>query len=158
MEHDRLEALQRRGDVIGGYVLGELLGVGGMGVVYAATQRSLDRIVAVKLPRPELASDPAVRQRFRAEAYTSARVNHRNIVRVVDFGDHDGVPYLVMEHVIGVGLGQLASEHGPMSIANATSLVDQILAGLEEAHGNGIVHADVKCDNILVETLRDGAA
>src|SRR5205807_4933451 len=80
MEPDRLEALQRRGEVIDGYVLGELLGVGGMGVVYAATQQSLDRTVAVKLPLPEHASDPAVRQRFRTEAYTSARVNHRNIV------------------------------------------------------------------------------
>jgi len=148
----------RRGDIIGTrYVLGDVLGIGGMGVVYAATQHSLDRTVAIKLPRTELASDPQVRFRFRNEALASSRINHRNVVRLFDFGDDQGAPYLVMEHIIGPVLGQLVIDHGPMPSAMAARIVRQIVAGLEDAHAHGIIHADVKSDNILVETLRDGS-
>jgi hypothetical protein len=157
-DHALLGSLQRRGDTVGGgYVIGDVIGVGGMGVVYTATQPSLDRAVAVKVPRPELVTDPAVRRRFRTEARAGSRVNHRNVVRVLDFGVEGASPYLVMEHVAGRGLGELVDEHGPMPVATAVDLVGQILAGLEDAHRNGIVHADLKCDNILVETQRDGS-
>jgi hypothetical protein len=139
-----------------GYVLGALLGIGGMGVVYAAIQRSLGRTVAIKLPRPELASDPAVRRRFRTEALAGCRVNHRNVVHVLDFGDGGGVPYLVMEHVTGPRLGDLVLERGSLPVAFAIELVGQILAGLHDAHGSGVIHSDVKCDNIIVQTSRDG--
>ena len=148
----------RRGDIIGTrYVLGDVLGIGGMGVVYAATQHSLDRTVAIKLPRTELVSDPQVRLRFRNEALASSRINHPNVVRVFDFGDDQGAPYLVMEHIIGPGLGQLVTDHGPMPSAMAARISRQIVAGLEDAHAHGIIHADVKSDNILVETVRDGS-
>lgn len=158
-EQDVIEYLQRLGEVIAGrYVLGDLLGIGGMGVVYAAIQRPLGRTVAVKLPRRELASDPVVRERFHSEALAGSRVAHRNVVRVLDFGDADGTPYLVMEHVVGSRLGQIVLKHGSMSVALATAIVRQLLAGLAVAHANGIVHADVTCNNVLVETLRDGAA
>ncbi len=143
---------------MGGYVLGELLGVGGMGVVYAANQRSLDRTVAVKLPRPELVGDPAVRRRFETEAHAGSRIDHRNVVRVLDYGDSDGAPYLVMEHVAGPRLGHLVFEQGPMSVARASELIHQLLGGIEDAHANGVIHADIKSDNVLVETLRDGTA
>jgi serine/threonine protein kinase len=147
---------KRRGEQIGGsYVLSELLGTGGMGVVYAATQRSLARVVAVKLPRPELAGDPNMLARFRSEALAGSRVNHRNVVRVLDFGDDAGAPFLVMEYVAGPRLGQLVIDNGPMPAAMAVDIVRQIVSGLEDAHAHGIVHADVKSDNILVETLRD---
>lgn len=158
-EQDVIEYLQRRGEVIAGhYMLGDLLGIGGMGVVYAANQCPPGRTVAVKLPRRELASDPAVRERFHSEALASARVAHRNVVRVLDFGDADGTPYLVMEHVVGSRLGQLVLEHGSMSVALAAAIIRQLLAGLGAAHASGIVHADVTCNNVLVEALRDGAA
>jgi hypothetical protein len=148
----------RRGEVIGNnYVLDDVLGIGGMGVVHAAMQRSLERTVAVKLPRPELVDDHLVRALFRTEALTGSRVTHRNIVAVLDFGDDGGVPYLVMEHIVGPRLGQMLHEVGSLAPASALQIVRQIVAGLEEAHANGIVHGDVKCDNVLVQTLRDGS-
>jgi serine/threonine-protein kinase len=149
--------LSRRGELVGGnYVLDEVLGVGGMGIVYAARQRSLDRTVALKVPRPELAADPIVRRRFRVEALASSRITHRNSVCVFDYGEHSGVPYIVMEHVAGPRLARLLVEHGPLPIGVAVRLVRQVTSALEEAHANEIVHADVKCDNILVEIQRDG--
>ncbi len=151
-------ARARRGEVIGkNYILGDVLGIGGMGVVHAALQRSLDRSVAVKLPRPGLAHEQAVRTLFRNEALAGSRMSHRNIVGVLDFGDDAGVPYLVMEHVAGPRLSQLLHEMGPLPIAAAIDLVRQVVSGLEDAHANGIVHADVKCDNVLVQTMRDGS-
>jgi serine/threonine protein kinase len=163
MHNDRARDLdseplpKRWGEQIGSnYMLGELLGTGGMGVVYAATQRSLARVVAIKLPRPELVGDPCMLARFRSEARAGSCINHRNVVRVLDFGDDAGAPFLVMEYVAGPRLGQLVIDHGPMPAAMAVDIVRQIVGGLEDAHAHGIVHADVKSDNILVETLRDG--
>ncbi|HEY5943888.1 MAG TPA: serine/threonine-protein kinase [Kofleriaceae bacterium] len=154
---DRDSSPSRRGDPIGpDYILGDLLGTGGMGVVYAATQRSRARMVAIKLPRAELVGDAQLLGRFRSEAYAGSRVNHRNVVRVVDFGNSASAPYLVMEYVAGPRLGQLVIDNGPMPDAMAVDIVRQIVAGLEAAHRCGIVHADVKSDNILVETLSDG--
>ncbi|HSD88042.1 MAG TPA: protein kinase [Kofleriaceae bacterium] len=148
---------RRRGELVAGnYRLERVLGVGGMGVVYTALQHSLDRVVAVKLPRPELAADPDVQERLRIEAIAGSRIEHRSSVRVLDYGMHAGAPYLVMEHVAGPLLGQLLTEHGPLPVAAAIRFVREIAAVLEEAHANGIVHADVKCDNVLVETSRDG--
>jgi serine/threonine-protein kinase len=147
----------RRGEVIGSkYVLDEVLGIGGMGVVHVALQRSLERTVAIKVPRPELADDPVVRYLLHKEAVTSSRISHRNIVATLDFGDEAGVPYMVMEHVVGPRLGQLLHDAGALPLVGALDIVRQIVAALEDAHGNGIVHADVKCDNVLVQTQRDG--
>ncbi|HEY5928207.1 MAG TPA: serine/threonine-protein kinase [Kofleriaceae bacterium] len=148
----------RRGELIGGnYVLSDVLGVGGMGVVYAAVQRSLDRVVALKVPRRELSNDPHVRRRLQVEALASSRISHRNSVHVFDYGDHAGAPYIVMEHVTGPRLGQLLAEHGPLPVSFAVRVVRQVTSVLEEAHANQIVHADIKCDNILIETRRDGS-
>ncbi len=155
---DANAGLCRRGEVIASsYLLGDVLGVGGMGVVYSAVQRSLDRVVAVKLPRPELVDDALVRAQLRSEAFAGAAVNHRNIVHVLDFGTEDGVPFVVMEYVVGPRLSQLLNELGPMPVATALMLARQIVDGLEDVHANGIVHADVKCDNILVEVQRNSA-
>jgi serine/threonine protein kinase len=158
-ESIRSGALRRRGDLIDeSYRLGALLGIGGMGVVYAAIQCSLGRTVALKLPRPELVSDPVACRRFRTEALAGSRINHRNVVRVLDYGEVHGAPYLVMEYVAGPRLGDLVLERGSLPVAFAIELVVQILAGLHDAHANGIVHSDVKCDNILVSIERDGRA
>ncbi|HWO19931.1 MAG TPA: serine/threonine-protein kinase [Kofleriaceae bacterium] len=155
----RSGALRRRGDLIDeSYRLGALLGVGGMGVVYAATQCSLGRTVALKLPRPELVSDRVACERFRTEALAGSRINHRNVAHVLDFGEVHGAPYLVMEYIAGPRLGDLVLARGSLPVAFATELVVQILAGLQDAHANGIVHSDVKCDNILVPVERDGRA
>ena len=148
----------RRGQVLGAkYVLDDVLGIGGMGIVHVAVQRPLDRTVAVKVPRPELAHDEVVHRLLRNEARAGSRISHRNIVSVLDFGSDGGIPYLVMEHIAGPRLGQLLREHGALPLPAAVEIVRQIVSGLEDAHANGVVHADVKCDNVLVQTLRDGS-
>jgi serine/threonine-protein kinase len=158
-DHDDHEARSRRGEVIDGrYVVGDVLGIGGMGVVYAAVQRSLDRAVALKVPRRALATDPGVCRRFRNEGLAGSRVDHPNIARVLDYGMHAGSQFLVMELAAGRPLGELLAARGTMSVATAVGLVRQIVAALAHVHGVGIVHGDVKCGNILVEILRDGRA
>jgi serine/threonine protein kinase len=138
------------------YVLGDVIGCGGMGIVYSATQVALGRRVAIKIPRAELATNPFVLQRFQTEARAGGRLSHRNITRVIDFGGGDGTPFLVMEYVAGDALETLVAEHGAMEPALAIDIVTQILAALHEAHTAGIVHADIKSGNVLVETLPDG--
>ena len=87
---------------------------------------------------------------------TCALPIYRNIVGVLDFGNEHGVPYLVMEHIVGPRLGQFLQDLGPLPLLAAISIVRQIVAGLEDAHESGVVHADVKCDNVLLQTARDG--
>lgn len=140
-----------------GYVLGELLGRGGMGAVYTARQPSLDRTVAVKLLHPELATDPSIVDRFRTEALAGSRLSHPNVARVLDFGvSAEGTPFLVMEHVAGERLGRILEREGPLPSRRASALVCQLLRALDAAHMAGVVHADVKSDNVLVSTGRDG--
>lgn len=153
-----VKASKRSGTLIGDtYVLGDVIGAGGMGVVYSAVQRSLGRRVAIKMPRAESLT-PAVQRRFRTEAIVASRLWHRNVVAIIDYGVHDGVPFLVMEHVQGRLLGRLVAERGPLDPATATELVTQLLDALSESHASGIVHADVKPDNVLVETRHDGSS
>lgn len=152
-----MAASKRCGEMIGGkYVLGDVIGAGGMGVVYGAVQRSLGRRVAIKMPRPDAPVQQDVLQRFRTEAFVAGRLWHRNIIAVIDYGDSNGVPFLVMEHVHGVLLGRLLGSHGPLDIDVALDLTSQILEALAESHSCGIIHADVKADNVLVESTRDG--
>ncbi len=141
----------------GRYVLGEVLGSGGMGTVYSALQLSLGRQVAIKIPHAELAADPFVISRFRAEALAGGRLAHRNIARVIDFGNDDGALFLVMELVPGVALDTTIAEHGPLDMRVAIGLCEQLLAALEASHAAGIIHADIKSGNLLVETGTDGA-
>jgi serine/threonine protein kinase len=150
-------ALKWRGKLIGGnYVLGDVLGVGGMGIVYEAVQRSLARDVAVKMPRAELAACELVQRRFCMEAFVASRLSHGNIVSIIDFGYCDSVPFLVMERSEGALVGQMIREQGALAPALAIDLAAQVLDGLAAAHGSGIVHADVKSENVIVETRRDG--
>lgn len=145
----------RRGEVIRDqYVLRDVIGVGGMGIVYAAVQTSLFRTVAIKLPKPDLVDDPEVLAQFRTEAMTGAHVRHRNVIGVLDYGRHAGAPFLVMEHVLGPRLGEVIGDRGPLPLAFAANLMDQMLAGLADIHAGGVIHADIKADNILVEALR----
>jgi serine/threonine protein kinase len=137
----------------GNYVLGSVMGRGAMGIVYSATQVALDRRVAIKIPN---ADNAFVTRRFKTEARAAGRLSHRNIVRVIDFGGRDGAPFLVMEYVGGVPLETLVTEQGAMTTPVATEVVTQILAALEAAHTAGIIHADIKSGNVLVEVLADG--
>ncbi|MDQ3334467.1 MAG: serine/threonine protein kinase [Myxococcota bacterium] len=138
------------------YALGAVLGTGGMGTVYSATQRSLGRKVAIKFPHAHLVGNPVVVRRFHAEALAGGRLDHRNIARVIEYGDRDGVSYLVMEHVEGTGLDRLVAEQGPLEVRRVVDLCGQVLAGLDAVHRAGIVHADIKSANVLVESRADG--
>jgi tRNA A-37 threonylcarbamoyl transferase component Bud32 len=128
----------------------ELLGQGGMGAVYKARQRKLDRIVAVKLLPPEWGRDPAFAERFAREARALARLSHPNIVAVHDFGESDGLFYLVMEYVDGANLRHILQD-GPLDPARALAVVPQICEALQYAHEEGIVHRDIKPENILLD-------
>ncbi|MGI9455403.1 MAG: serine/threonine-protein kinase, partial [Aeoliella sp.] len=116
-----------------------LLGVGGMGAVYKARQKELDRLVAVKVLPPEVGADPTFAERFSREAKALARLGHPNIVAVYDAGQRDGLFYFVMEHVDGVSLRE-AMHAGDLEPQQALSIVAQVCEALQYAHNAGIVH------------------
>jgi eukaryotic-like serine/threonine-protein kinase len=138
----------------GRYALGEPLGHGGMGEVREALDVRLEREVAVKLLRPELASDADVRRRFEREARAAARISHPHVVAVFDTGEHDGVPFIVMERLSGATLANEIAK-GPMDPARAGAIALEVVAALEAAHRLGVIHRDIKPGNILIGT--DGA-
>lgn len=128
----------------------ELLGRGGMGAVYKARQRDLDRAVAIKVLPRELADAPGFSERFTREAKALASLNHPHIVTVHDFGQADGQFYLVMEYVDGVNLRQ-ALQAGRLNAEQALAIVPQMCDALQFAHEAGIVHRDIKPENILLD-------
>ena len=128
----------------------DLIGRGGMGAVYKARQKELDRIVALKVLPPGIGSDPAFAERFAREAKALARLNHPGIVTVHDFGRADGLFYFLMEFVDGVSLRQLMNT-GRVSPREALAIVPQICDALQYAHDQGIVHRDIKPENILLD-------
>ncbi len=141
----------------GKFVLRELIGTGATGHVFRADQVTLGRTVAVKVLREHLADDPDVVRRFHDEALAASRLNHPNTIAVIDYGQaEDGRLYIVMEYLRGRTLTQVMRAEFPMPVPRAIALVCQILDALEEAHAAGVVHADLKSDNIVVETLRGG--
>jgi serine/threonine-protein kinase len=136
----------------GEYVLGDLLGSGGMGQVHAARHAS-GRQVVIKRVRDTLAFDETVVARLGAEGHVSCRVTHPNVVRVVEHGrSADGAPFIVMEHASGVVLRRLLHKEGPPPLPRVRSLAAQLLAGLAAIHDAGIVHADIKSNNVIVDT------
>jgi serine/threonine-protein kinase len=132
----------------GRYELGERVGSGGMGEVYRARDRILDRDVAVKLPA--LDSSPSARERFRREARAAARLDHPNVVRVYDWDDAGGDAFLVMEYVDGQSLHELLRARDRFSVREAAAIGAQVADALEHAHSRGVVHRDIKPANVLV--------
>ncbi|MEO5913775.1 MAG: serine/threonine-protein kinase [Luteolibacter sp.] len=133
-----------------GYEIESLIATGGMGAVYCATQRSLDRTVAIKILPPELSADAAFRAGFEAEAKAMARLNHPNLIGVYDFGEVGGMLYLIMEFVPGKSIHH--SAHGiAIDPMETVRLVSSICHGLAHAHENGIIHRDIKPANILLD-------
>src|SRR5215831_4859812 len=128
----------------------ELLGQGGMGIVYKARQPRLDRLVALKILPAEAGRDPAFAERFAREARALARLAHPSIVTVYDFGESDGRFYLLMEFVDGVNLRHLLRE-GRLKPAEALKIVPQVCEALQYAHEQGVVHRDIKPENILLD-------
>ncbi len=139
-----------RGLVFGEYMVLDKLGAGGMGRVFRARHRRMDRIVALKvLPREALDSPQAV-ERFEREVRAAARLLHPNIVTAYDASIHEGIHYLVMEYVPGRDLGTIVREGGPLEIRRAIDYAIQAARGLQFAHEQGIVHRDIKPANLLL--------
>ena len=138
------------------YEILECIGTGGMAVVYKARCHRLNRLVAVKILKPELASDAEFRRRFHDESQAVAMLSHTNIVTVYDVSHSDGLDYIVMELVDGMTLKQYMQKRGaPLNWREALHFITQIVRALGHAHSRGIIHRDIKPQNILV--LRDGS-
>lgn len=137
-----------------GFILGaryeilDTVGEGGMGAVYKAQDRELGRIVALKVIRPELASNPDILQRFKQEILLASKVTDRNIIRIYDLGDAEGVKFITMEYVEGEDLRALL-RRGKLSPAKAIEIMEQVVSGLDAAHRMGIIHRDLKPGNIM---------
>lgn len=130
-------------------ILGKI-GSGGMADVYKAKDHKLNRFVAVKVLKSEFREDTTFIRKFRSEAQAAAVLTHPNIVNVFDVGDDEGVYYIVMELIEGITLKEYISKKGKLSIKEATSIAIQVSMGLEAAHSHGIVHRDVKPQNIII--------
>ncbi|XSF11785.1 protein kinase [Myxococcus faecalis] len=149
------QSLQLIGQVLDGrYKIESVLGQGGMGMVFRATQTSVQRPVAVKTLNPSLAAAPQFFERFRREAEIASRLRHPNVITIFDFGRApDGTCYYVMELLQGESLKEVVKREGPMSLRRATSLLEQATQGLAHAHAEGCVHRDLKPHNIMVQDL-----
>lgn len=138
------------GDVLGErYEILQLLGEGGMGAVYKASDRELGRPVALKVIRPELAANPAILARFKQELLLAHQVTHRNAVRVYDLGEFAGVKFITMEFVEGADLRSVLLKEGKLSPEEAVETVRQICLALQAAHGVGVIHRDLKPQNVM---------
>jgi serine/threonine protein kinase len=121
-----------------------------MGIVFRATDRALDRIVALKLIAPEVATDPVFRARFERECRLAAAIDHPHAVQVFHAGEQDGLLFLTMRYVDGTNLRRLLRTQGRLEPARAVAILGQVASALDEAHALGLVHRDVKPENILV--------
>lgn len=140
--------------IAGRYRVERLLGVGGMGSVYRAHDLELDELVALKMLRRELVGMPGILERFRREVKLARRVTHPNVARTFDIGEHEGERFLTMELIDGESLGALLERKGRLPIARVVELTTAICDGLSAAHAAGVVHRDLKPDNVLLG--RDG--
>src|ERR1700678_3883540 len=142
--------LLQTGEVLGGrYEILQLLGEGGMGAVYKARDRELDRFVALKLIRRELSSNPAIVARFKQELLLSHQVTHKNVIRIYDLGDSDGIKFITMEFVEGEDLRSLILENTKFSPKDAVEIMQQVCRALEAAHTVGVIHRELKPQNIM---------
>jgi serine/threonine protein kinase len=142
--------------VVTGYELLEKIADGGMGTVYKARHRASDQLVAVKIVPPHMAANPVLFKRFEQEFRAASLLDHPNIVKAIDFGTTGSSPYLVMELVEGESLGQRLDREKRLTEAEAIKIIAQVAQGLNRAHKQGLIHRDVKPDNILVTA--DGQA
>jgi eukaryotic-like serine/threonine-protein kinase len=137
-------------DKLGGYEVVKELGRGGMGAVYLARQVSLDRPVALKVMNEHWADDPVFLARFTREAYAAAQLVHHNVVQIYDFGEDKGVNFFSMEFVEGKSLGDLIKKNGKICAEEAIGYTLQAARGLKFAHDRGMIHRDIKPDNLML--------
>lgn len=142
----------KEGTVLAGrYEILQLLGEGGMGAVYKARDSELDRIVVLKLIRPELAKNPEILRRFKQELILARQVTHKNVIRIFDLGQSDGIKFITMDFVEGQDLRRLLLEQGKFPPEQAARIMLQICRALEAAHGEGVIHRDLKPQNIMLD-------
>jgi serine/threonine protein kinase len=139
------------GKTLGNYKIENLLGKGGMGVVYKAHQISLNRSVALKILPPTLSSDDSFVKRFQREAHAVARLNHPNIIHIYDIGQEEGLHFFSMEYVDGQSLDEIVRKRGSLEAGEAIDIISQAALAIEHAHENGILHRDVKPSNIMID-------
>ena len=145
------------GEMIAGkYRLEHEIGAGGMGVVYAATHGRLDQRVALKFLLVEAAQNPEMVERFWREARAAVKVQSEHVARVIDIGDRDGMPYIVMEYLEGEDLEGIVDTFGPLPVTDAVRYVLQSCEALAEVHVQGIVHRDIKPANLFLAARADG--
>ncbi len=138
------------GDLLGErYEILQLLGEGGMGAVYKATDRELDRFVALKVIRPELASNPQILARFKQELLLAHQVTHRNVIRIYDLSEAAGVKFITMEFIEGKDLRTLIREKKKFAPEEAVDIIQQVCQALDAAHSVGVIHRDLKPQNIM---------
>jgi eukaryotic-like serine/threonine-protein kinase len=144
--------------IAGKYVVERVLGSGGMGDVVVGRHRELGTTVAIKIVHPTALSEPDTRDRFKREAHAMARLRGEHVVRVFDVGETDaGVPYMIMEHLEGENLGALLARCGPLPVEDVLRYGVEACEALAEAHAAGIVHRDVKPENLFVARRASGA-
>jgi serine/threonine protein kinase len=140
-----------KGLVFGPYIVLDLIGGGGMGCVYKARHRQTNKIVALKTLSPVFAETPEAVQRFQREVETCKRLKHPNIVTLVEGGQANGAPFLVMEYIEGRDLNSLVKLAGPLTLDQSVSCLLQAASGLQYAHEQGVIHRDVKPSNLLLD-------
>ncbi len=140
------------GMVLGGrYEILRVLGEGGMGAVYQAKDHELNRFVALKVIRPELASDPDILQRFKQEVLLASKISNRNVIRIYDLGDAGGFKFVTMEYLEGEDLRTLLRRRGKLPVEETVNIIEQVLIGLRSAHQEGVIHRDLKPGNIMCD-------
>lgn len=140
----------RPGMVLGArYAILEVIGQGGMGAVYKAEDRELNRFVALKVIRPELASDPNMLQRFKQEILLASKISNRNVIRIYDLGEADGIKFITMEFIEGKDLRALIREKKKFTPEEAVDVVQQMCIALDATHSIGVIHRDLKPQNVM---------
>ena len=138
---------------VGGYRSLELIARGGMGEVYKARHPSLNRTVAIKVLSAYFKNDPGFNKRFAREAKTMAQLRHPNIITIHDFGDQEGLPFIVMEYLTGETLSQILARQGCLSLDEGLPLLQDLASALDYAHQQGVIHRDIKPSNVIIEPI-----
>src|SRR5690625_1579208 len=133
------------------YRIKRRIGGGGMANVYLGHDIILQRDVAIKVLRPEFATDPEFIERFDREAQAATSLSHPNIVSIYDVGEEDDILYIVMEHIDGLTLKEYVLQHGPLPVEKAIDIMEQLTSAIEHAHDNGLIHRDIKPQNVLID-------
>ena len=146
-----LAASLTTGTTLGRYEIIQLLGQGGMGAVYKAKDIELDRLVALKVIRPELAIHPDILQRFKQELILARKVTHKNVIRIFDLGEAEGIKFITMDFIDGQDLKGLVTEKVRLTPQEIVPIMEQVCLALEAAHAEGVVHRDLKPQNIMID-------